>query len=118
VTAVLPMILVVAHMGQVAQVAQVAPVGLAAHQMPRFDIAPVCRTDLGSRQACRRDQQEARAELQRQWRRFSGAERASCVRLMHLGGAPGYVELFTCLRIARDAGALPESDRLGRGIGR
>ena len=105
-TAVLPMILVVAH------------AGLAAQQVPRFDIAPACRSDLSSRQACRRDQQEARAELQRQWRRFSGAERASCVRLMHLGGAPGYVELLTCLRIARDARALPESDKPGGGIGR
>ena len=111
-TAVLPMILVVAHMGHVAHS------GLAAHPVPRFDIAPACHSDLSSRRACRRDQREARAELQRQWRRFSGADRASCVRLMHLGGAPGYVELLTCLRIARDASALPESDRLSGGIGR
>jgi hypothetical protein len=109
VTAVLPMILVVAHVGYA---------GLAAHPVPRFEITPACRTDLGSRQACRRDEEAARTQLHRQWRRFSRAERTSCERLARIGGAPGYVELLTCLRIAQDASALPASDRLGGGIGR
>ncbi len=108
--ALLPMILVVAHLG--------SPAGLTADQVPHFDIAPTCRGDLGSRGACRRDEQEAQAKLQRQWRQFTAGQRVSCTRLSTLGGDPSYVELLTCLDLARHADALPAADRLQGGATR
>lgn len=105
----LPMILVVAHVGRA---------GLTAPPVPRFAIAPACRSDLASRKACRRDEREARAALQRRWPRFSSADRTSCTHLARIGGPPGYVGLLACLQTAEAADALPRSDRLGRGIGR
>ena len=85
-----------------------APVG----QVPHFNVAPTCRADLSSNHACRRDEQEARAKLQKQWLSFSRGERTSCVQLSRLGGDPSYVELLTCLQTERDAAALPKSDML------
>lgn len=105
-TALLPTILVAAH------------IGLTAGPLPHFAIAPVCRADLASRAACRRDEREARAHLQRRWQRFSRAQRTSCTRQARIGGAPGYVALLACLQIAEAADALPRSDRPTGGIGR
>lgn len=111
-TALLPTILAAAHIGLTAHG------GLAAKTVPHFAIAPVCRTDLASRAACRRDQCEARAHLQRQWQQFSRDLRASCTRQARIGGAPGYVELLDCLQIAEAAGVLPQSDTLTGGVSR
>jgi hypothetical protein len=61
------------------------------------------------RRACRRDEQEAQRKLQREWRQFTRAQRSSCVRLPGLGGDPSYVELLTCLEMAKQAGT-PSND--------
>ncbi len=116
--ALLPVMLVVAHLGPVGQIGHAGPApGRIQNQVPHFAIAPACRADLTSRAACRRDEQAARAALRRQWRQFSPAARASCTRLSRIGGDPGYVELLTCLRIDQDANALPRADKLRGDLG-
>ena len=102
--ALLPMILVVS------QVALVA--GRVPDRVPNFDIGPTCRPDLKSREACRRDEQEARRKLQQEWRQFPRSQRSSCTQLSVLGGDPSYVELLTCLEIAKQARNLPPDDKL------
>jgi hypothetical protein len=58
---------------------------------------------------CLRNEHQARVKLQQRWNDFSAAERKRCLDLSRLGGAPSYVELLTCLQIARDAKLVPDT---------
>jgi hypothetical protein len=44
---------------------------------------------------------------------FTRGQRAHCVALSRLGGPPSYVELLTCLELAKAVDSLPEQDRAG-----
>ena len=93
---------------------------LAAQDVPQFDIAPGCRAaaDTGVRSgdragdACLHDEQQAREKMKQEWNTFSDASQLRCVRLSNSGGAPSYVELLTCLEMAKAAKDLPAQDRL------
>lgn len=100
-SALLPIILVALH------------TGVAANRVPNFKLAPTCSVALSGRSACRSDEQEAKRSLQKDWNGFTHAQRRSCVDLSQLGGPPSYVELLTCLEMAKEATSLPPSDRLG-----
>jgi hypothetical protein len=54
-----------------------------------------------------KDEQAARVTLAPQWEKFAASDRATCTQNETTGGSPSYVELLTCLQIARDARALP-----------
>jgi len=82
-----------------------------ADSLPAFDSEPSCRaaavmTTAGF-DSCMNDEKSARAMLQSQWDQFSASERTSCVETTTTGGPPSYVELLTCLQMARDARNLP-----------
>lgn len=98
---------------------------LAAQGVPRLNVEPGCQaatTDSrghpGDRTAaaCLQDERQARNTLQKEWGGYSEADRARCLRLSDQGGAPSYVELLTCLQIAKQSGQLPAADRLN-GLG-
>ena len=83
----------------------VAPV---ADRVPSIDIARNCRLNVAATAAltvdqsikgCVRDEQQARAQLQKQWSHFPAASRASCSAQNNIGGA-SYVDLLTCLQMA------------------
>jgi hypothetical protein len=84
----------------------------AAEPVPAFDAAPSCRAAASRALApdyaatCMREEQQARAEIERLWPQFNSADKAYCVPLSTLGGNPTYTELLTCLQLARDARAL------------
>ncbi len=84
-----------------------------ADAVPTFDTAPGCRVAVsvlpGSFEACMKDEQDARAQLAAQWEKFVASDRATCTQNETTGGSPSYVELLTCLQMARDARGLPES---------
>jgi hypothetical protein len=40
------------------------------------------------------------------------AQRTGCVRFSSLGGSPSYVELLTCLEMAKQAKELPEASKM------
>ena len=90
-------------------------------EFPKFDVAPSCKSagaeavDTGTRNAsaCERDEADARDKLQQEWSTFSAAEQGRCVGFVSTGGAPSYVELLTCLEIAKAAKQLPSADKLG-----
>jgi len=104
--ALLPVVLTAAHLV------------LTAHEVPRLNVEPSCRAAAdalirqgrGNAHACMQDERHARAKLEKRWRSFSGKERTRCQELTTLGGPPSYVELLTCLQMAKDARTLP-SDR-------
>ncbi len=84
-----------------------------AEGVPEFDVTPGCRAATtvmpASFDACMRDEQAARAQLASQWENFAAPDRETCAQNERSGGTPSYVELLTCLQIARDAKSLPES---------
>jgi hypothetical protein len=90
-----------------------------ADEIPTFDTASGCRAALalmpGSLEACMKDEQVARVTLASQWEKFVASDRATCTQNETTGGSPSYVELLTCLQIARDARALPSNKVDGPG---
>lgn len=92
---------------------------LVADGVPTFDINQSCRAAASTgvspdrnAESCRRDEQSAREELAKAWSGYSAAERARCTSLVRLGGAPSYVELLTCLDMAKSAAELPDEAKM------
>jgi hypothetical protein len=82
--------------------------------VPKLNVEPSCRAaaeaSVGQNRdtnACLRDENQARGTLQQQWDQYSGPEQARCLRLSQLGGLPSYVELLTCLELAKAAKPQP-----------
>ena len=94
-----------------------AAMAAAVDSVPRIDPAPSCRaaSRAGNLEAdmknCLREEQAARDQLVKEWSSFRAADRASCVELSTVGGEPSYVELLTCLEMAKAAHEVP-SDKL------
>jgi hypothetical protein len=109
--AILPVILAASHLVLVSDV-------------PRLNVEPSCRAAaqaaIGQNRdtnACLRDENQARDTLQKEWSDYSGGERERCLRLSQLGGMPSYVELLTCLQMAKDLKGISQSDYgLGAGL--
>ena len=106
-TAFLPIMLTASH------------IVLVADRVPEFNIDPACRAAATAAiapnrdaEACKRDELIARGKLNDQWGQYAPAQQAHCVSLSKLGGSPSYVELLTCLELAKAAKALPPSDRM------
>ena len=99
---------------------------LAADPVPKFNIGPVCRSAVAATAtatatttrdaaACERDENSARATIEQGWSQFSAEQRSHCVRLSSLGGSPSYVELLTCLEMAKGAEKIPAAERMDTG---
>ena len=82
-----------------------------AEGVPVFDAAPGCRAAVtvmpGSFEACMRDEQNARTQLITGWEDFAASDRANCAANETIGSTPSYVELLTCLQMAKRARVLP-----------
>jgi hypothetical protein len=94
---------------------------LAADQVPKFDTGPICRSAgaaavMGTRDtaACDRDEITARTTLEKEWSQFTPSDKARCGRLVTLGGGPSYVDLLTCLELAKQVKELPAADQMDR----
>jgi len=116
VPALLPILLLGSQLG--------SQVVLAADPVPRLDIVQSCRSagansvmgaQSGTRNsaACEQDENDARGKLQQEWGTYNADERTRCTHLTTLGGSPSYVELLTCLEMAKAAKQLPAADRMG-----
>jgi len=81
---------------------------LVADSVPKFDVERTCRAAAVSgvpgrdSTSCQRDEQDARSTLQQDWTQYSSIQRSRCTGLVATGGPPSYVELLTCLEMARD----------------
>jgi hypothetical protein len=87
---------------------------LAADRVPDLNIEPSCHaaataaTVLNRNEdTCKRDEHDARGKLDQEWGQFTPTQRQRCVSLSSLGGSPSYVELLTCLEMAKAAANLP-----------
>jgi hypothetical protein len=84
-----------------------------AGQVPTLNMHPTCespmRGELGAKSdlsVCLEGEQRARDELVKNWSEFTRGERAECSDLVHMGGPPSYIELLTCLEMAREVRSL------------
>ncbi|MBN9050039.1 MAG: hypothetical protein J0H78_11290 [Rhizobiales bacterium] len=93
-----------------------------ADTVPRYDVQSACRGAAAAAvapgrtsQSCENDETSARDTLDKQWSDYPDADRARCVRASSLGGPASYVDLLTCLDMAKSVRALPKDrqDPLG-----
>lgn len=86
-----------------------------ADDVPRFNVQPSCRGAASltpaSLDSCLRDEESARTALTASWTQFAAGDRTRCREETETGGSPSYVELLTCLQMARDARNLPRDSR-------
>ena len=106
--ALLPIILTASH------------VVLAAGSVPRFDVERTCRPASAAgilpgrdSSACQRDENDARGKLEQQWSEYSPSQRSHCAGFAGLDRAPSYVELLTCLEMAKQSKDLPSESKAG-----
>lgn len=106
--ALLPIILTASH------------IVLAADSVPTFNVERTCRPAAAAgvlpgrnSAACQQDENKARAKLEQDWPQFSTAQRAQCANFVAMDRAPSYVELLTCLEMAKQAKELPAESKSG-----
>jgi hypothetical protein len=90
----------------------------AADQVPSFDVNPTCRgadaaAGAGGRgsDVCVRSELGARDQLTQQWAQFPEADRTRCVSVTRMTAMPSYVQVLTCLEMARDSRQLNPRER-------
>ena len=67
--------------------------------------------------ACQLDERDARSKLEQDWAQYNAAQKSHCAGFAALDRAPSYVELLTCLEMAKQAQELPpdsKADTVGR----
>jgi hypothetical protein len=88
----------------IAIMATLSPIPVA-DAVPTFNIARECRYEGGSAanvEQCSRDEAAALRQLETEWVQLVGADKQSCMETTQIGGFASYVELLTCLEMARD----------------
>jgi hypothetical protein len=69
----------------------------AADNVPELDTRNVA--------SCEQSEQQARNTLSTEWQKFPASDQRNCVAETNIGGFPSYVQVLTCLEMARDARA-------------
>jgi hypothetical protein len=85
--------------------ATLSPIAVSG-TVPKFDIVKECRFEGGSTvevDRCSEDEGAALRDLQQDWVKFAGADKRNCTVEATTSGFSSYVELLTCLEMARDA---------------
>jgi hypothetical protein len=85
---------------------------VAVGKVPHYDVAVTCgepARDGQDKDTCRKDEEEARKQLNKQWTQFTKAGRSNCIQTTAIGGRRSYVELSVCLRIMNAAPTLPDA---------
>jgi hypothetical protein len=87
-----------------------------ADPVPDVNVETTCRDsasvtgDVSSQSdmnSCVADEQDAHNLLQKQWAQYAQSDKNECVRASS-DYLPSYVELLTCLELAKEARSLPE----------
>ena len=92
-----------------------SPLAARADDVPTYDIRKSCKVDVQAYQGqvnssgCMTDEQNARQTLVSQWTQFPSESRTRCARMVgDPAGPQSYVELLTCLQMAKDVKSLPK----------
>jgi hypothetical protein len=83
------------------------PMSRAVDALPKYDVAKNCKAELAyaigigqSEDACLNDEKQSREKLASEWGQYSKAAKSSCIQETNIG-TPSYVELQTCLEMAK-----------------
>ena len=82
-----------------------SPIAVSS-SVPQFDIARECRFEGGSTaifERCLQDEAAALSALKTEWVKFRSIDQKTCMAATTIGGFASYVDLLTCLEMARDA---------------
>jgi hypothetical protein len=93
--------------------ATVSPVAIS-DTVPKFDIVRECRFEGGSTadiDHCHQDEATALEQLKANWAQFTGVDKSTCYSLATIGGFASYVELLTCLEMARESNNTDKNPR-------
>ena len=88
-------------------------------QPPTYNVEPSCRGAAVQQvpganvEICMRKENDAHAQLVKQWSEFSAADRSYCVPLSSVGGRSTYTELLTCLELAKAVRLLRAEQKAG-----
>jgi hypothetical protein len=88
----------------IAILATLSPVAVS-DTVPKFDIVKECRFEGGSTteiDRCSDDENTALRQLEKEWTQVVDVDKRSCMATAKSGGFVSYVELLTCLEMARD----------------
>ena len=92
-----------------------SPLAARADEVPTYDVNKSCKADVqayqgvGNRAGCLADEQSARQTLVAQWTQFTPDSRSRCSQMVgDPAGPQSYVELLTCLQMAKDVKSLPK----------
>jgi hypothetical protein len=108
-----PLIATCAKSDSVSALAAPAPssVHAAAGEVPKLDVDATCRgasdRNKASLDSCMADEHRAQNRLATEWGQSAPAERTHCTQLSSMRGFQSYVELLTCLEMAKEAKNLP-----------
>lgn len=90
--------------------------GAMADEVPNYDVRKSCKVDTQAYSTaqtmtgCLTDEQNARTTLVSQWAQFAPESRSMCTRMVSDPAGPqSYVELLTCLQMAKDVKGLPKN---------
>jgi hypothetical protein len=93
--------------------ATLSPVAVS-DTVPKFDIVRECRFEGGSTvdfDRCSQDEAEALEQLKANWAQFTGVDKSTCHSVATVGRLASYVELLTCLEMAREANNTDKNPR-------
>jgi len=88
----------------IAILATLSPIAVS-DAVPKFDIVRECGFEAETTEnfsQCSKDEVVALAQLKTLWTQFVGADKSTCIPEATIGGFTSYVELLTCLEMARD----------------
>ena len=88
----------------IAILATLSPMAVS-DSVPQFDIVRECRLEGGTVAAfdrCSQDEAAALSELKTKWVKFGSTDQKTCMATTTIGGFTSYVDLLTCLEMARD----------------
>jgi hypothetical protein len=97
----------------IAILAILSPVAVS-DTVPKFDIVRECRFEGGSTDEfgrCSQDEAAALEQLKANWARFTGVDKSTCLSMATVAGIASYVELLTCLEMAREANNTEKNPR-------
>jgi hypothetical protein len=82
--------------------ATLSPIAVS-ETVPKFDIVRVEGGSTVEVDRCSEDERAALRDLQQDWIQFAGGDKRNCTVEATTSGFASYVELLTCLEMARDA---------------
>ena len=91
------------------------PLAAIADEVPKFDVKKSCHADVqayrgaDSTAGCLADEKKAMDQVVSQWTQFGPESRTKCTEQVNdIAGTQSYVELLTCLQIAKAVKTLPK----------